>query len=260
MLLNSLHISKSFSTFTGADRTDLQPVRQGYSDVPSASVFMSDNILIRNKMKRLSFEELPEVNSERWLSLEDLEGEEWKDVCEDGSYQVSNYGRVKSVDRHIQQGTSTVFRKSKILRPAKTRKGYLDNHMQINKKPVNKAVHLIVWSAFYGKPEKGYEVNHIDENKMNNTLDNLNLLTHKENVNWGTHNARMAKTISEKHRLKRAIIQYKDGVEVKRYQSMMECQRETGIYHAAISACCWGKRKTHHGYTWRFQDDINKEP
>lgn len=57
---------------------------------------------MEEKRKKLRFEELPKVNSERWLSLEDLPGEEWRDVVGfEGLYMVSDYGRVKSLDRVI---------------------------------------------------------------------------------------------------------------------------------------------------------------
>ena len=113
-------------------------------------------------------------------------------------------------------------------------------------------VHLLVWNTFCGTPPIGYEVNHIDENKYNNTLDNLNILTHKDNINWGTHNERMAKTLSKRLYKARKIAQYKDGVLVAKYESIVECERLTGINHRPISDCCSGKRRIHKGFTWKY--------
>ena len=72
-MLIYLNNKQTFSTFAGADRLVLQPNRQGYSDSHSAFIYLSDNIFLRNKMNKLKFEELPEVNSGRWLSTYDLQ-------------------------------------------------------------------------------------------------------------------------------------------------------------------------------------------
>ena len=249
--LNSLSIQNIKCTFTGADRLVLQPNRQGYSDSPSAFLHLSDNILNRNEMNKFKFEDLPEVNSERWLSLDDLDGEVWRDVFDGSAYQISNYGRLKSLKRLVKRGNTNVRWKERIMRPCKTKKGYLANRIQLNGRGKTITVHSLVWNAFMGKPTRGYEVNHIDENKFNNTLENLNILTHKDNVNWGTHNERMAKTLSETNTQAKKIAQYKDGVLVAIYKSISECERITGIDHRAISACCVGRRRAHKGFNWK---------
>lgn len=239
-------------TFANADRAELQTVRQGYSEDPSATLIVSENILNRNKMDKLKFEELPDVKSEKWLDTEDLQGEVWRDVFEDGFYKVSNYGRLKSVKRTIKNGDVQHLIKEKIMKPCMSKKGYLVHNVRHNGKSMTKTLHLLVWESFNGKTQKGFEVNHIDENKFNNTLENLNILTHKDNINWGTHNARMAKTLSKTHRLARKVEQIKNGKVVATFCSIAECERQTGIKHQPISACCLRKRKTHKGYEWRF--------
>lgn len=251
-MLIYLHNKQTFSTFAGADRLVLQPNRQGYSDSPSAFIYLSDNILNRNKMNKLKFEELPEVNSDRWLSTDDLQGEIWKDIPFCSEYKISNYGRFKSLGRYIKQGDRYVYIRERIMRSCKTKNGYLMHSFRCNGRSMTSTVHLLVWNTFCGTPPVGYEVNHIDENKYNNTLDNLNILTHKDNVNWGTHNERMAKTLSERLYKARKIAQYKDGVLVAKYESIVECERLTGINHRPISACCSGKRRIHKGFTWKY--------
>ena len=66
----------------------------------------------------LRFEDLPEVNSERWLSLEDFDGEVWKDITNyEGLYQVSNYGRIKSLNRvQVRKNGSKILIKCRILK------------------------------------------------------------------------------------------------------------------------------------------------
>lgn len=239
-------------TFATADRIELQTVRQGYSEDLSATLISSENILNRNKMDKLKFEELPNVKSERWLDTKDLLGEVWKDAFENGFYQVSNYGRFKSVKRIVPNHNGNHVLKERIMKPCVTKNGYLAHSMRPYGKSMTKTIHMLVWESFYGKVPEGYEINHIDENKFNNTLENLNILKHKDNVNWGTHNARMAKTLSKTHRLARKVEQIKDGKVVATFCSIAECERQTGINHRPISACCLGKRKTHKGYEWRF--------
>lgn len=241
-----------FIIFASADRIDLQTVRKGIPKAFPLLFYVSENILNRNKMKELNYNELPQVNSQRWLSLENLEGEVWMPLFDGNAYQISNYGRLKSIGRYVKQGERNVFNKELIMRPCANKKGYLFHNIRPFGKSMTISLHKLVWKAFNGEIPRGYEINHIDENKFNNTIRNLNILTHKENVNWGTHNARMAKTLSKTHRLARKVEQIKDGKVVATFCSIAECERQTGIDHRAISACCLGKRNTHKGYEWRF--------
>ena len=107
-------------------------------------------------------------------------------------------------------------------------------------------VHRVVWEAVTGEPiPKGYEINHIDENKDNNSKSNLELTSHKQNINWGSRNTRIAKSLSKQ------VGAFKDGKLVMTFQSAMEAGRN-GFNFCNISECCNGKRKTHKGYSWRY--------
>ena len=92
---------------------------------------------------------------------------------------------------------------------------------------------------------EGYEINHIDENPLNNRLSNLNLLTHCQNMNWGTRNQRIKEKLSD------PVLQLTlDDVLVKEWSSMREAGRN-GFSQVCISKCCLGKQKKHRGFKWR---------
>jgi hypothetical protein len=105
--------------------------------------------------------------------------EQWKAVAEcNGEYQVSNFGRVKS----LKHG------KERILKPAIGTRGYLQNELSTNGNRKNWALHRLVALAFIGNPENKPQINHIDGNKINNHIDNLEWVTRKENMEhaWNT--------------------------------------------------------------------------
>ena len=108
--------------------------------------------------------------------------------------------------------------------------------------------HRVILEAYRGEGIPiGYEVNHIDECKTNNCIRNLNLMTCKENINWGTHNERSAKA-----RSKRVQAFDKEGKLIYDFPSTMEAQRQMGFNNQHISKCCNGKRKSHKGYIWKY--------
>lgn len=121
--------------------------------------------------------------------------EVWKDIKGyEGLYQISNLGRVKSLKRFNTNNANT---KDRILKPSLDRKGYLHVVLCKNNKRYNKTLHRLVAEAFIENPENKPQVNHIDEDKTNNRVSNLEWMTNKENRNHGTAIKRMCITNSK---------------------------------------------------------------
>ena len=162
----------------------------------------------------------------------------WKDIeGYEGLYQVSSLGRVYSL------------LSKKILKQQNNNRGY--PLVSLSKNGVNKrkSVHRLEWEAFNGSIPDGMQVNHINEIKTDNRLENLNLMTPKENANWGTKNSR----VSRHH--KKPVTQYAiDGTPLFTYFSSVDASADTGINQSNIIQCCRHNKnyKTAGGYIWRY--------
>lgn len=164
--------------------------------------------------------------------------EEWRDIKGyEGLYQVSNYGRVKSLNyNHTGE--------ERILKPGKVGKTvYYKVILCKDGKTYNKWVHRLVAQAFIPNPDNLPEVNHKDENGLNNRVDNLEWCTRTYNNNYGTRIQRVSKP----------VYQYTlDGKLAKIWPSVMEIVRQLGYSQGTISMCCRGKRPTAYGYVWKY--------
>lgn len=163
----------------------------------------------------------------------------WKDIeGYEGLYQVSNMGRVRGLRRNI-------ILKNRIAR------GYERVILSIGDKPKCFTVHRLVAMAFIPNPDNLPQVNHKDENKTNNYVDNLEWCTREYNLNYGTVIARRARSKSKK------VLQFKpDGTFVKEWESIMDVQRNLGFCQSYISACCRGKHAYAYGYIWKYKKEI----
>lgn len=174
----------------------------------------------------------------------------WKDIPGyEGKYQTSNMGRIRSLNYH-RQGITVV------LKTRLNNKGYPIVNLYKFNKMTTFSVHYLVWISFNGPVPDGLEINHIDENPRNSCLENLNLLTHKENTNWGTRNERAGKSISKLMKngpLSKPVGQYSmDGELIKVFPSVAEVERQTGFKSQNIWRCCAGIRPTSHDYKWKY--------
>jgi hypothetical protein len=162
-------------------------------------------------------------------------------------------GRVKSLERtFIDKIGHRQHIKERILKPFDSH-GYLRVNLCNGRgKRKDFFVHRLVCEAFHKNPENKPCVNHIDENKTNNTASNLEWCTVKENCNHGTRNARVAKTKSK------PVGQYTlDGKLFKVWQSASEVQRHLGFDSSTISKAARGKIKTAYGYVWKYIKEEN---
>ena len=175
----------------------------------------------------------------------------WKDIPNYEGYQVSNLGRVKSLERIDALGRRV---KEKILKPLITRNGYYLIGLYKNSIQKFYYVHRLVWEAFNDQIPEGLQVNHINEVKTDNRLENLNLMTAKENMNWGSRNERAGKVLKNGKKSK-SVLQFDlNDNFIKEYQSAHQVERELGFSSGNIVNCCKGKQKTAYNYIWRYKE------
>jgi hypothetical protein len=116
------------------------------------------------------------------LSLDDMQGEIWKDIQGyDGYYQVSNFGRIKSLSRLVWNGFSSHLTKDKIRKSVISKDGYTYVKILFNKKSMKFRVHRLVALHFIDNPNNKLEVNHIDSIRLNNNVKNLEWVSKSEN-------------------------------------------------------------------------------
>ena len=111
-------------------------------------------------------------------------------------------------------------------------------------------IHRVIWTAVNGEIPQDMEINHKDEDNHNNKISNLELVTRKENINFGTRNERVAKALSKQ------VGAFKDGVLVMTFPSTMEAGRQ-GYNQGNVAACCNGcfnrqGNNTYKGFQWRY--------
>lgn len=159
------------------------------------------------------------MNTEIWQPVEGYE-----------DYAVSNFGRVKSLK----------YGNEKILKSWNNGKGYLFVSLCRNGKMKHFKIHRLVAIAFLPNPEGFPEINHIDENKSNNCVDNLEWCSHKYNINYGTFQERMT-AAQRNHPSKSKPVEasrFSDFREIcLRFPSANEAGRN-GYNNSAVSYCC----------------------
>ena len=122
--------------------------------------------------------------------------EEWRPINGfEGYYEVSNLGRIRSLDRWMKIGAVWQLKKGIIRKPKLNASGYYTVDLSVNKNRKHLLVHRAVASAFIPNPHNYAEVNHKDECKTNNVYTNLEWCTHAYNNNYGTHNEKISMTM-----------------------------------------------------------------
>ena len=206
--------------------------------------------------------------------------EEWRDIKGfEGKYQVSNTGKVKSLERMKWNGKGYQKIPEKILEGVDDGHGYLHVNLCKDGKETSCKVHRLIAQAFLPNPNNLPEVNHKDEDKTNNCVENLEWCSRSYNINYGTRNKKASEKLkgkkhseehikkiseklkgrkqSEEHIKKRSKPVFsvdKESGLIMWWQSVIEASRQTNINQGSIAKCCQGKRKSAGGHIFFYAD------
>lgn len=194
--------------------------------------------------------------------------EEWRDIVGyEGLYQISNKGRVRSLNYRQKQ-------EAHILKLSFNKKGYLMAGLTKNGHLKTIVVHGLVAKTFIPNPYNLPQINHKDEVKTNNVVDNLEWCTNQYNHDYGTHNKRVGLSNTGKKRTRESIENYKkcqderrdeyakrilqydaNGNLTKEWRCAFDIEKELGLSQNNIRTCCNKKAKTCGGFIWRYKTE-----
>ena len=186
----------------------------------------------------------------------------WKDVVDyEGYYQVSNLGNVRSVDMWFERDVKNMrFRKSQMLSGCVNGNGYILVVLFKHGVGKNFNVHRLVADAFIPNPENLPQINHIDGDKINNFVDNLEWVDQRENQLHAFRTGLQTAYRSYDCKLSMTVIQMNmNYMYLREYGSTMDAERDTGIANGNISGCCRGEKKSAGGYRWMYKKDYEKK-
>lgn len=179
----------------------------------------------------------------------------WKDIKGyEGLYQISNFGRVKSLNHLKRLGAKTILHKGKILKQQiiKTN-GYFSVALSKKSKVKRYLVHRLVAQAFVENLKNYNVINHKDENKLNNNATNLEWCSYNYNNNYGNHGQKISKTRNFNKNKK--VYQYDlNGNLINIFKSSLEAKRFFKIKNNSITRCCRNLQKTAGGFIWKYKE------
>lgn len=184
----------------------------------------------------------------------------WKDIKGfEGLYQISNYGRVKSLKREVRCGKSTRIIKEKIKIIGNHNMGYQVVNLFKESKCYPHLLHSLIAAYFIPNPNNYPEVNHKNGIKTDNRIDNLEWVTYSMNIKHAYDTGLREKKspsqgkLGAKNHLSKPIAQYDltDNL-IKKWSCSKEVWRETGLNHHVVRSCANGVVKTAYGFKWKF--------
>lgn len=182
-----------------------------------------------NKNKKcIDFNQSEKYKNEIWKTIDGY----------DGDYEISNYGRIKSLK----------YNKPILLRQD-IRCGYYSVVLSCNGKTKHFQVHDLVFRHFSEEPKTDDGViDHIDGDKLNNHINNLRLVSQQDNLKAATYEQKLIKTC-------KPIVAYKNGAQIGAYPSITSASEKLHIDGSSISKVCRNKQKTAHGYVFKYLEE-----
>ena len=228
----------------------LEVIRELYPEDAGRKFY---EVMIQANKKGLDLEKIFKIKKKILETCEDLYGDKeiWKDIKGyEGVYQVSNFGRIKSIVKY-----------KKLMLSSENENGYLRVCLiDKNKKKRTILIHRLVAKTFIPNPKNKEQVNHIDGNKYNNCVENLEWCTQSENMQHAFKNNLITREKGEKNHRAKSVNQYTlEGNFIRKWDCIEDVTRELGIRGYNISSCCKGKRHTAGGFKWKYPELKNSE-
>lgn len=200
---------------------------------------------VRSTVKQKYYESVTKKRMEE--ALASISEEEWKTIPGFENYRINRNGEI-------------INKFGKLLKPGKMSNGYM--HVSLSNKEIKGKhlyVHHLVWLAFNGEVPEGLLICHIDTNRGNNALDNLCIMTHKENCNKPLtieHFKRSQEMYprTKSGREKKKVYQYdSEGHLINEWESITATS-DGGFTPSCVSKCCTGKKEKYKGFVWSFKE------
>lgn len=201
------------------------------------------------------------MTTEEFINSIKLDGEEWRVIPNWERYAVSTFGRVASL------GLPYLFYNKLKTKPPQLLKPMLNNnHPQYltvvlykdNKYKKRFVIHRLVAAAFIPNPDNLPQINHRDENPLNNHVTNLEWCTAKYNNNYGLHSKRMAETLSKTSWKRTKVVQLlDDNTYIKTFDTLKDAAESIGVTASSISSCCRKIKSRIGNYKWMYLEEYN---